>query len=188
MQVIMLADLPRICAQLAERIRSDGFAPSIILYVETAGWPITLHMKEHFPVPLHGVRAERRGKRLKRSAAGLLRFLPRSVKHALRAAELRLNIHELFSGRSASMEQMELATKRILVVDDAVDTGNTIREVVELLIGRGARRENIRIAAITQTLSMPVARPDFVVYDSICSFPWSPDHPEREVYEGLYAR
>jgi uncharacterized protein len=188
MRVINLGDLGRLASYLADQVRADGFAPDLIVCVESAGWPIGLNINEHFGAQLESVRAERVGKRMKQRLGWLLRSIPASLRAWLRALEQRANLHGRMAERSVQMDVVELSGKRILIVDDAVDTGHTIREVIGLLETRGACPEDIRVAAITQTMPSPAVAPHFVLFHTICSFPWSEDHPEREACRREYAR
>ena len=65
---------------------------------------------------------------------------------------------------------------RILVADDAVDSGTTLASVLHLLADICPPGTEIRSAAITQTLENPRARPDYVLlHGTLCRFPWSFD-------------
>lgn len=65
---------------------------------------------------------------------------------------------------------------RILVTDDAVDSGVTLAIVLGLLHRLCPRGTEIRSAAIAQTLENPEVRPDFVLFhNTLCRFPWSFD-------------
>ena len=65
---------------------------------------------------------------------------------------------------------------RLLVVDDAVDSGVTLATVIDLLRNTCPDRTEIRSAVITVTLEEPRAEPDYALYRGVlCRFPWSFD-------------
>lgn len=68
------------------------------------------------------------------------------------------------------------ASKYILVVDDAVDSGNTLMAVKETIESLDSDVE-IRTAAITVTTSAPAIIPDYYIYHNrtLIRFPWSKD-------------
>jgi hypoxanthine phosphoribosyltransferase len=68
------------------------------------------------------------------------------------------------------------ARQRILVADDAVDSGVTLGTVLRHLHAVCPSGTEIRTAAITQTLDRPMTRPDYALFHgTLCRFPWSFD-------------
>jgi len=66
--------------------------------------------------------------------------------------------------------------QRVLVVDDAVDSGVTLATVLRLLRESSPPDTQFRSAVVTVTLAQPLAEPDFVLYRGVlCRFPWSFD-------------
>jgi hypoxanthine phosphoribosyltransferase len=65
---------------------------------------------------------------------------------------------------------------RVLVADDAVDSGVTLQTVLQALQEIGRRGMELRSAVITQTLARPHVTPNYVLWrDTLCRFPWSLD-------------
>ena len=65
---------------------------------------------------------------------------------------------------------------RILVIDDAVDSGATLATALQVLRDVCPPGTEIRSAVITQTLDRPIVRPDYVLHrGTLCRFPWSFD-------------
>jgi hypothetical protein len=68
---------------------------------------------------------------------------------------------------------------RILIADDAVNSGVTLATVLRLVSDVCPVGDEIRSAAITQTLENPTARPDYLLFrGTLCRFPWSFDAAE----------
>jgi hypoxanthine phosphoribosyltransferase len=68
------------------------------------------------------------------------------------------------------------ASPRVLVVDDAVDSGLTLATVLRVLREISPSNTQFRSAVVTVTLEQPLAEPDYVLYRGVlCRFPWSFD-------------
>lgn len=65
---------------------------------------------------------------------------------------------------------------RILVVDDAVDSGNTLAAIVNA-INNNANYKKVASAVITVTKRKPIIVPDYTLYNNstLVRFPWSLD-------------
>lgn len=118
----------------------------------------------------------------------VLRMLPRRLNDRLRIIEAKL----LSSRRKPNHIEVEISTSdrqaiasayapKILIVDDAVDSGNTMRHVVEELQSINPEAA-INTAAITQTTSRPVINVDFALYrnNTLIRFPWSKDMKKKQ--------
>jgi hypoxanthine phosphoribosyltransferase len=65
---------------------------------------------------------------------------------------------------------------RVLVVDDAIDSGATMATVVEQLRDAVGDGGEVRTAVLTITTRTAVFQPDFTLYrQTLCRFPWSHD-------------
>jgi hypoxanthine phosphoribosyltransferase len=65
---------------------------------------------------------------------------------------------------------------RILVTDDAIDSGATLATVLRLVRAVCPSGTEVRSAVITQTMEQPITTPDYVLFhDTLCRFPWSFD-------------
>ena len=65
---------------------------------------------------------------------------------------------------------------RILIVDDAIDSGRTMKRVVDAIRSVAADKK-LAIAVITVTKPQPLVRADYKLYDGgvLVRFPWSKD-------------
>ena len=65
--------------------------------------------------------------------------------------------------------------KNILLVDDAIDSGATVKNVEKFLQTKN-KNWNIKVAVITQTFKRPMRKADYQIYNKILiRFPWSND-------------
>ncbi len=185
--VVTLAELPGLIAQLAARVRAAAFAPSVIVYVERGARLIASALCDEFSCGAIAVTAERRGGSVKRTLAGIAARLPRSWRDALRRADERWlwkgageprPVRSAFAG--------SLNGHRVLLVDDAADSGRTIAGCLAWLAARGSRREDIRIAVLAATTPAGRAAVDDWVLDRNTRLPWSSDSPERSAAEAAW--
>lgn len=182
---------------------SQGFHPDLIVTIATGGDFVGAEMFK--AIPHVSVRLQRPSTAKKRGLMmNLIRHLPRFLKDRLRIAE---SIY-LSRKRSSSMESSTISkeesanlitesvkdavadAQRILIVDDAVDSGVTLSKVVEALKGIRAeadsnsqhdeadRSRKIATAVITVTTGNPVIQPTYTLYNdrTLIRFPWSADN------------
>ncbi len=141
--------------RLADRVRRDGFRPDVIVGVSRGGWLPARVMSDLLENPeLANVKAE---------------FYPGVGK-----AEGEPVITQPVSA--------PVRGKRVLVVDDVVDTGKSLRLVRSDLVGRGAAE--VRIAAIYHK-PWSLVTPDYYEREtrSWIVFPWEGRETVRSVVE-----
>lgn len=183
-----LTGLGKMSRDLAKTVQKSGFKPEHILYVERAGLLVGFEMAAFFGCGISGILSRRSGSSAKSKIKLILRLLPRFVTHFLRRLELKSNIHGVKKERRISCEnEMPPRGKRILLVDDALDTGHSLVAVLDFLMAHGYRRKDIRVAVLTTTGTTPVLRADFSLLDQVvCAFPWSYDSRQYTETQGVY--
>jgi uncharacterized protein len=180
------------CAELMRLVEAQ-YVPTLIVGVRTGGLIVAQSMVRaaSSPVLVLPLTCRRAGTGVK-SRVPLLRSmlaaLPTPVVNLLRRLEHRLLLAP--RGTRAPPQQIDHVEAeaiaawvagssrraRILVTDDAVDSGVTLATVLGLLHRLCPAGTEIRSAAITQTLDNPKVRPDFVLFhNTLCRFPWSFD-------------
>ena len=114
---------------------------------------------------------------LPRPAVDLLRRFEHRLSATARAHQRRPQLIDLGEIEViADWLARRAARQRILVADDAVDSGVTLGTVLRHLRAVCPSGTEIRTAAITQTLEKPMARPDYALFHgTLCRFPWSFD-------------
>lgn len=167
-----------VCIRLERLIRGSGFAPDAVLSVATGGiyvGELLFRGVPHFETRLQRPSTRFKTPRLK----GLVRRLPQPVLDAMRVAEA--GVLDLLPTRPVDISRVTVpagvtGSGRILVVDDAVDSGATLDGVLRALRG-AAPKADIRSAAVTVTTAHPLARPDYAVFNNftLIRFPWSMD-------------
>ena len=177
--VLRLAKLPTLAGELATRVRASGFEPEVVVYVETGARLLAHELGGRLGVPILPVWVRRGGHGFKRHLAPLASRLPVTVRDWLRRAEEFSGIHRLTRRAAAMDEAVLLRGKRVLLVDDACDTGRTIGVARDLVCTRGAASADVRTAVLAATTATAHAAVDFYLFDHNCRMPWSADSDER---------
>ena len=187
------ADFDAACRRLLD-IASRFGDPDLVVGIHSGGWHVARAMARALPAatPVLGVTCRRPGTSAKQRMPLLrpvLRCLPRFASDTLRRLE-----HHLVTARrrpetrrALVLDQVELMAlaaelavwpqaRRLLVVDDAVDSGVTLDCVLRALHDLVPARVRVESAVITVTTPAPAVLPDYTLYrGALCRFPWSMD-------------
>ena len=189
-QGLSLSKLNEVSLTLAQKLRGSGYEPDHVLYVERAGLLVGYEISKYFDSTISGIYASRSGHSLKSKLKLIFRCLPRGVTHLLRNIEFKSNIHSVKKERSVYIEgQYPPNGKRILMVDDAIDTGYSLQAVLDFLLINGYDRAQIKIAVLATTQNDPICRADISLFEQVSfAFPWSYDSKEYNRTWRLYER
>lgn len=180
------------CACLMRQVVSK-YPPDLLVGIRTGGLVVAEAMAQSGPgyVPVLPLTCRRVATGMKsrlKVLPWLLARLPQPIVDRLRWLE-----HRLLSKRrrsSSAPQQIDhteaitigqhlaraTAPCRVLVVDDAVDSGVTLSTVLNLLRRTCPPQTEFRTAVVTVTLTQPLVEPDFLLYRGVlCRFPWSFD-------------
>jgi hypoxanthine phosphoribosyltransferase len=164
---------------LAKKVHETEYIPEHVLYVERVGLFPGTEIAKFFGCPISGIAASRSGTSVKSRLKIILRYLPRPITHFLRNLEIKSNMHGIKKERNVYVaNRMPPKGKKLLVVDDAIDTGNSLKAVVDFLLEREYEPKNIRKAVLTTTAEKPIYRADISLFESCFAFPWSYDSRE----------
>jgi hypoxanthine phosphoribosyltransferase len=182
------SDLDHECERLYQRISDAGVRPTHVIGIATAGNHVARSLVKwlHRGVPLLEIGARRSSTGVK-ERIGLrhwLARLPDSYTSELRRLENRLITRRLNPDRRVSMrgEQISLlmtldgTRASVLVVDDCVDTGASLKAVLAFVRDRVGPDTAVYSAALTSTIEHPLVQPDFKLYENTqFRGPWSHD-------------
>lgn len=185
MRVITVDDkaFGEMCRQLMAEVVDSGYEPDVIVAVARAG--VFVARAINFG-NFYTVRCSREGSKAKKNGLGImLRYLPSFVNVMLRKLEYRLlqwrdksvNYQPRTVEMSPELEAvLNKGGRKVLIVDDALDSGRSLRSVVEELRKCGNGNE-IRTAVITVTRPETVCDPDYALYRdrTLIRFPWAAD-------------
>jgi hypoxanthine phosphoribosyltransferase len=185
---ISLKQIAEYSIRLAHKIGEIGWLPEHILYVERAGLFVGHIVSNYFNCNISGVYCSRSGTFLKSKMKTAFRTLPRTVTHLLREIEIKSNIHSLYKERKVNIiGQYPPQDRNLLIVDDAVDTGYSIKEILDFLIGMGYKKERIKIAVLAMTRKNSARTADIFLFEKMkFAFPWSYDSREYAIAWKLY--
>lgn len=181
-------DFSKVCIQLGGQVREDSWQPDLIIGVATGGIYVADNIRNNvFPsLPLAYVKCQRPSTKLKTESGfkNILKKLPNGVNNILRLLESFF--HENLNRFNRNIVKRELFlddetrilienSRNILLVDDAIDSGETIRTIVDELTTINMNL-TVKVAVITITWNKPSIRPDFYIYNKVLiRFPWSLD-------------
>lgn len=181
---VLTLDAPALdaaCRRLETQVTAT-YTPDLILGIRHGGAEVSGRMfpaVQHAEVSMH--RPTTAGKRRLLSGR-MLRSLPYAWLDRLRIWEARWLSRRAPRPYPAGVTPAEVpplpaACRRILVVDDAVDSGRTL-EVVLRWIATCCPEAEVRSAVLTVTTQHPLSMPDYYLYypDTLIRFPWSLDN------------
>lgn len=184
-------DIEEQCKDWAKEIQKS-YQPDLIVYVAKAGYLIGREMKDVFNVPLVGISATREGNALKEVVGPIVSRMPNFVRNILISLELRSDTHSKNTERKIhyheGLEKMKSQNiKSILVVDDSVDTGHSMKQVVDAISSLFGDVE-IKIAGLNVwDKSRSIIDTDYALYrDTVIKTPMSKDSKEYKDFMKIY--
>ncbi len=170
----------------------NDFIPDIIIGIRSGGYVVAEIMTQtadHKPLLLaiSRRRACTETKNKIKCLKKILKLLPYAVTNRFRIIEhKRLMAKAVAQQQEFTPDTAELSALRsflqarengkILIVDDAIDSGATMKAVLDLVRKEANSACTIKTAAITVTTDTPLIQPDYILYNNVlCRFPWSFD-------------
>lgn len=157
---------------------SASFCPDVIVGIATGGVEVANNMFVNIPhLTVDAHRPTTKAKKRHNAIMHCVRRLPRSIKDALRIAESKILALRRPRHREVVFDRSSIASfKRVLVVDDAVDSGATAHAVIEVINSIPGNRD-VALAVLTVTTRHPIVTADFALYrnNTLLRFPWSMD-------------
>lgn len=179
--------------RLAKMVEQTGYEPDCVAYLAKGAWQIGEACAEYFGVPMVELTAHRSGESVKSGTRSILQALPKGLRRMLREAELRKRLEG--ADGAAQKKTMRLTgrfalpegAKRVLLVDDAADTGSSLIAAKELLASLLPGCE-VRTAVIASFGPARDAKAvDFSLHENVllCS-PMSKDNKDYAAALGMY--
>lgn len=175
---IRLAELPALAERLAAEVRVRGFTPDVVVYVETGARLLARELGRVLVKPFVPITVSRGGRGLKRLLAGVAARLPVGVRDWLRKVEERSHIHRLTKRRASFDHASAVAGRRVLLIDDAADTGRTIEVARAMLVSCGGASGDIMTAVLAATTPRAQRAVDVYLFTRNSRMPWSADSDE----------
>lgn len=170
------------------------FRPNIVIGIRSGGFHVAELMADALPpeailMPFTCCRPSSKRKERFEIVRNILTSLPHAVTDRLRVLEHTV-LTQYVSPQAkndfiadddelsqlAHLLRLRGDTARILMVDDAVDTGATLLAATETIRGIMDAQAVLKTAVITVTTQSPLVQPDYAMYRNVlCRFPWSLD-------------
>ncbi|WP_171015845.1 phosphoribosyltransferase family protein [Devosia sp. FKR38] len=174
---------------LAQQVADSGFSPTHIVAIANGGIPIARPFSTVFPgAEFVVVTKQRAATQLKEQSSGFKQLVQRSpdvvttffrrVEHWSRYQERDFARDPIVLPADDGLiwPVLEAAPQRIIVVDDAVDTGTSIEFVAASARRRFGPMCDVRTAALTISGVNPQARADYALMEGVnIRFFWSKD-------------
>ncbi len=193
-------------AHALSAVVQQDFRPNVVIGIRTGGYHVADLMTEALPVeaillPITCRRPSTGKKQRFGVVKDALMALPHAVTDRLRVLEHKM-LTEMrapkplteYTADPEELAQIEHlltlrgADARILLVDDAVDSGATMLAVIDTVREVMHADAVLKTAALTVTTSEPLVQPDYLMYRHVlCRFPWSLDFraaPGRDLRSG----
>lgn len=184
-------DIENDCFKWAMDIKKS-YQPDLIIYVAKAGYLIGREMNRVFDVPLVGISASREGNGLKEIFGPIVSFMPNFIRNFLISVELKSDTHSKNTERKIHMhEGLEMLDKEkfhhILIVDDSVDTGHSMKQVVNVISSMFANAEIKTAGLNVWDKSKSIIDTDFALFkNTVIKTPMSKDSKEYKDFMSIY--
>lgn len=168
------------CKSLQTLVESAGFEPDAIMGIQTGGTYVAVNMFDKLPHFNAGLK--RQNVTLKIGwKARIIKALPRFIQNALRIIESAYLEYcfkqpDIVPLEPDRIDSLPDNVKKLLIVDDAVDSGLTLARTIA-----GIRKAypgiEIKSAVLTVTTKRPLVEPDFCVFErgTLLRSPWAVD-------------
>lgn len=181
---VSCSDISEYVSSIIQKMKVDDYLPDAVVGIRTGGVYIAdlfarqLGFNNGTALQISVYRPSSKNK--KKIFSSIAKFMPIKMLDFLRIIEAKMMFKS--DGRSQIFDislPVELESRnysRILVVDDAVDSGATLSAVLRMIESRYQGVE-IKSAAITVTTDNPTVCPDYYLYknSTLIRFPWSLD-------------
>lgn len=186
---LSIKDLEKQSIKLAKKV-SEEFQPDVIVFIAKGSFLIGYELSKFFNIPLVECFAVRKGNTFKEILRPVFKVIPKSFKKYLREKEIKSGVHKKESARNVFVDKGKDVLnnpKKVLIVDDSVDSGNTAREVYYFLQNNYQNKE-LRFAALNYfDESKSVFKVDYsLTENTIMSGPWSKDSKEYAEFVKRY--
>jgi hypoxanthine phosphoribosyltransferase len=185
-KTVHLADIDSLVEKLLEYIDQSTFAPDQILYIETGARLLAASLHRKRRISTSPIVIRRAGSSTKVRYSFLFRLIPVSILDLLRKLERRRSSSAPNIRHIEAAPDADFTRKRVLILDDAADSGESLLLARRWVMERGAAECDIKFATISVTQAKARELVSYWIYPQLCRFPWSSDSMERQEYVSLY--
>lgn len=177
---------------LAQKI-NEKYQYDLVIFIAKGSYTIGKELADYNNTKLIEIKATRKGNFLKEKLKKVLNVLPSQIKDTLRDIEINSNIHGKISERKIIYDEkiwkQFIDCKKIILVDDSVDTGNSMKQCKEE-VSRFFKCSEVKIAALNVfSKSEDIVKTDYYLYKNIIlKGPWSNDSKENDEFVKMYKK
>ncbi|MBQ7140955.1 MAG: phosphoribosyltransferase [Bacilli bacterium] len=177
--------------KLYKLINNDKYNYDLVIFVARGSLPIAMELSKLKKVPLLEIKATRKGNKIKKILSPFIKLIPKKLKILLRNKEVSSNVHEKNIERNVTYNEniwkKHIKCQSILIVDDSVDTGYSIKACKEE-IEKFFPNSNIKIAAFNyfEKSSKNIKVDWFIYKDTMLNGPWSNDSKYHKEFVDNY--
>lgn len=177
-------DITEYVTHIVRKMEADGYHPDAVIGILSGGVPIADIFAQQ--LGLNGGVALRisvfrqTSKNKKRFLSRIVKLLPTKILDYLRILEAKMTFRGHTRRRVFDVvlpvELEDTRYSKILIVDDAIDSGATMSEVLKQ-VSKEYPNIEIKTAVMTVTTDNPIVCPDYCMYKNsiLMRFPWSLD-------------
>lgn len=172
-------ELPSVIKLIVPEILNDQFFPKWVVCIEKGGVLPGYLLQEIVGGELISVVGRKPENYVKKLISKFLPLIPKNVRQGLRLLELRNGVLDRRRVVEINGNCKFTKDENILLIDDAIDSGSTVSQVLSSLVLKGAERSKIKTCVINATNKYSLIDPNYCCYkQKVLGFPWSQDSPE----------
>lgn len=165
------------CIRFEKNIKNE-YEYDLIIFVAKGAYYIGKFLSEIDGTPLLMISATRKGSSLKKFLKPFFKLVPKKAQIFLREKEMNSNYHKKNNDRLISFDDKKWNKyknrKNILIVDDSIDTGNSIEQVYKV-VQNYYSDSNVEVA-VFNCMDKSTFKPKFTLYtNTMINGPWSSD-------------
>ncbi len=166
--------------ELYNKILFSNYKFDLVIFIAKGSYTIGKKLSELGNCPLIEIKATRKGNNFKNIISPVLKLIPKKIKFYLRNKEVKSNVHNKNYDRNIIYDVEKWNKykncKNIILVDDSIDTGYTIKSCKEK-IEKFFPNANIKIATFNYfEKSKDIVTVDYKIYEeTMINGPWSND-------------
>ena len=159
------------CRKWAKEIESE-FCPDIVVFIAKSGYLMGRPIAEEIGKPLYAISANRAGNEIKNGALHFKKLIPKFLVKTIISSPIKFYLHSKKKSRNVVPSNLlknidDKCIENILLIDDAVDTGWTIKSVYEEL-HKIFSKATIKVASyVVSDYSKKVVKIDFYRYRNV---------------------
>lgn len=161
----------------------------LVIFIAKGSFIIGEELARLNNTPLIEITAKRKGGYLKSIIKHSFKFVPKKILINLRKKEMKSSVHEKKSERYVNFDEEKyhnyLSAKKILLVDDSIDSGNTIISIYNKI--KEVYPKSVIKIAVFNEMKKSKRKADYKLYtDHMICGPWSSDSKEHKKFLQLY--